>query len=213
MKIRKKRILLLLLGVALLSVGFIWICHSTIERYGDRVYHAVDEVPHHKVALILGTSKTAYGRPNLFFNYRLDAAAELFRQGKADTFLVSGDNSRDEYNEPRDMKDGLMSRGIPVERIVCDYAGFSTLDSIVRARRIFGQTELIIVSQDFHCRRALFIARHHGIDAVGFAAMDVEGLIAQKSYQREYLARAKAVIDVKLLDRRPRFLGETIDID
>jgi len=213
MKIRKKRIFLVLLGVAVLSVIFVWISHSTIESYGEWVYHDIEDVPERRVALILGTSKIAFGRPNLFYEYRLDPAEALYKQGKVERFLVSGDNSRKEYNEPGDMKNDLVARGIPEEKIVCDYAGFSTLDSVVRAKKIFGQTELLVVSQDFHCRRALFIARNHGIDAVGFAAKDVAGLVAQKTYQREYLARAKAIVDVKLFDRGPKFLGEKIVID
>ncbi len=213
MKIRKKRIFLVLLGVAFLSLIFVWLSDSAIERYAKWVYHQIEEVPERRVALVLGTSKTAFGRPNLFYEYRLDAAAALFRLGKVEEFIVSGDNSRKGYNEPGDMRDDLVARGVPAEKIICDFAGFSTLDSIVRAKKVFGQTELLIVSQDFHCRRALFIARNHGIEAIAFAARDVEGLVAQKTYQREYLARVKAVIDVKLLGRGPRFVGEKIDID
>jgi len=213
MKIRKKRIFLVLLGLAVLSALFVWISHSTIEGYGEWVYRDVDEVPKRRVALILGTSKIAFGRPNLFYEYRLDAAEALYARGKVDRFLVSGDNSRKEYNEPEDMKKDLVARGIPEEIIVCDFAGFSTLDSVVRAKEVFGQTEILVVSQDFHCRRALFIARNHGIDAIGFAASDVEGLVAQKTYQREYLARAKAIVDVKLFDCGPKFLGDKVVID
>ena len=110
------------------------------------------------------------------------------------------------------MRDALLERGVPAERVVRDFAGFSTLDSIVRAREVFGQREITIISQDFHVRRALFIAKRRGLDAVGYAAPDLEHSLAAPTMRREALARVKTILDLYLLRRQPRFLGEAVRI-
>jgi len=125
---------------------------------------------------------------------------------------VSGDNSRKTYDEPADMKRALVRLGVPEDRIVCDYAGFSTLDSVVRAREVFLEEALIVVSQEFHVRRAIYIGKARGVDLIGFAARDVPRRHGIQTELRESLARFKAVLDVSLLGRRPRFLGEPIEI-
>jgi SanA protein len=132
--------------------------------------------------------------------------------GKVDFLLVSGDNRTRRYNETRDMRRALIKLGVPPNRVVCDYAGFRTLDSIVRAEKVFGQASLTIVSQKFHNERAIFIAQHKGIDAIGFNA---PGLVTPDSLVilfREQLARVKTILDVYVLDTPPKFLGEKISI-
>jgi SanA protein len=111
------------------------------------------------------------------------------------------------------MRRALLKLGVPANRVYCDYAGFRTLDSIVRAHRVFGQSSLTIVSQKFHNERAIFIALHKGIDAIGFNA---RGIVASESLVtqcREQLARVRTVLDVYLLDTPPKFLGDKIEID
>jgi SanA protein len=176
-----------------------------------RVYTNVDQVPAHHVALVLGTSPTVGWFANPFFEYRMDAAAALYHAGKARYLLLSGDHGRKEYNEPAEMRQALVKRGVPCEAMVLDYAGFRTLDSVARAKTVFGQQRLLIVSQEFHNYRAVFLARRHGIDASAFNAHGVSASYGFKTHAREWFARAAAVADV-LVGRRPRFYGPRIEI-
>ena len=174
----------------------------------DRTYSEVSQVPRRRVALVLGCPKQVSGWPNPFFENRIAAAAELYRNGKVEYLIVSGDNHIYSYDEPTDMKDGLVARGVPAERIYPDYAGFRTLDSVVRVKEVFGQEQITIVSQKFHNERAIFLARHHGIDAIGFNAPDVAMQYGAKTLLREQFAKAKAVLDVYVLRKQPHFLGQ-----
>ncbi len=158
-------------------------------------------------------SKTlANAQPNLFFYFRIEAAAGLFRAGRVNYLIVSGDNSREGYDEPTDMRDALMAAGVPAERIYRDYAGFRTLDSVIRAREIFGQDSITIVSQRFHNERAIFIARAHGIDAVGYNAVNMPQYRGLKTKAREWLARTRTVLDVWVLGTKPKFLGPPVEL-
>ena len=200
------------IGVTLCLAGLplllIYISHKRIESYSIYLYPSLESVPQFDVALLLGTTKSVFGRPNRFYQYRLQAVAELFSAGKIKAILISGDNARKSYNEPIDMKNDLLKLGIPEDVLTLDYAGFSTLDSVLRAKRIFGQHRLLVVSQPFHCKRAIYIARRHHIDAHGYPAQDVIGPAAHKTHSREYLARVKALLDVEIFNSQPRFLGE-----
>lgn len=198
--------------LALGSVLAIWVARQRILGMGDRVY-AMEVVPKHPVGLVLGCGPTLRdGGENWYFRNRMDCAAAVFRAGRVDHLLVSGDNSRVDYDEPTAMKEALVERGVPAERIVLDYAGFSTLDSVVRAREVFGQETLLIISQRDHVLRAVYLAEAHGIEAVGVAASEVGFRTGWKTDLREGLARVRAVLDVKLLNRRPHFLGPRIEI-
>lgn len=178
-----------------------------------RLYTDVDEIPHNEVGLLLGTSKYGpTGRVNLFFEYRIRAAEELFEAGKVDYIIASGDNSHRSYNEPVLMKEELVERGVPAERVYLDYAGFRTLDSVVRTNRVFGRREFTIISQGFHAERALYIAAQHGLDAVAYGARDVAGPTGATTGFREYFARVKALLDVHVLGAEPKFLGDPIEI-
>jgi len=174
----------------------------------NRLYQNASRIPEAPVALLLGTAKYYQGSINLYYEYRIRAAVELFESGKIRAILISGDNSQKNYNEPQEMKQDLMARGIPSEYITLDYAGFRTLDSIVRAKQIFEQSSLIIVSQRFHCERAIFLADNHQIDAVGYVAKTVSLRWHIRVRLREVLARFAAFLDVKFLDRQPKFLGQ-----
>jgi len=178
-----------------------------------RLYTDIDQLPHNEVGLLLGTSKYAPGgRVNLFFEYRIRAALELFEAGKIEYIIASGDNSHESYNEPVRMKEELVSRGIAEDRIYLDYAGFRTLDSVVRTNRVFGQEQFTIISQGFHSERALYIAGHQGLDAVAYGARDVRGPAGVSTSLREYFARVKALLDVHVLGSEPKFLGDPIEI-
>jgi SanA protein len=177
------------------------------------LYSSINNVPTNDVALVLGTSKNASsGGANLFFETRMDAAAELYKAGKVKYLLVSGDNGEENYNEPSDMRDALVARGVPKGNIYLDYAGFRTLDSVLRAREVFGQTRFTVVSQAFHNERAVFIARHYGMDAVGFNAAYVGGAAGARVNAREVLARIQVVLDLYVLNTQPKFYGPKVPI-
>lgn len=166
------------------------------------------DLPSTKVALGLGCSRQlADGRKNLFFERRMAAAAELYRAGKVQYLLVSGDNSRSDYDEPSEMRAALVAAGVPASQVVRDYAGFRTLDSVVRAKQVFGLDELIVVSQRFHNERAVYLARAHGIRAFGYDARDVGGVEGLRVKLREIVSRLAAVLDVEVLRSSPRFGG------
>ncbi|WP_239027031.1 SanA/YdcF family protein [Geomonas oryzisoli] len=176
-------------------------------------YDSIEKIPHRRVGLLLGCSRMlSGGRANLFFAHRVEAAAELFRARKVDYLLVSGDNRRKEYNEAGDMREALIKAGVPAERIYCDYAGLRTLDSVIRAREVFCQDEITVISQRFHNERAIFIGMHNGIDAIGYNAADVDAYNSFRTRCREQLARVRTVLDVCLLSTAPRFGGEKIEI-
>jgi SanA protein len=168
----------------------------------------VDQIPQHEVALVLGTGKTTpRGNPNLHFNQRIQAAAALYHAGKVRHLLVSGDNHIASYDEPSDMRYALVAAGVPTNAITCDYAGFRTLDSVVRAKTVFGLQEFTIVTEQFHCPRALWIARRHGFEAVAFAAPDLSARWSAQVKVRESLARVWCALDLYVLHRRPKFPG------
>lgn len=170
------------------------------------------KLPDCKTAVLLGTSsKLKNGSRNGYFDNRISAAVELFKSKKIKYIIVSGDNSLAYYNEPELMQKELIREGIPDSVIYLDYAGFRTFDSMIRACEIFGQNKFIIVSQEFHNQRAVFIARHFGMEAFGFNAKDVDSYNGFKTKFREFFARLKVFIDI-LINKQPKFLGEKIVI-
>ncbi|MFF4248314.1 vancomycin high temperature exclusion protein [Streptomyces sp. NPDC001822] len=170
----------------------------------DRVRTAAD-APAAQVAVVFGAGLWQ-GRPSPYLAHRLDAAAELYRSGKVRVVLVTGDNSRVEYDEPDAMRAYLTARGVPDARVVSDYAGFDTWDSCVRAKRIFGVDRAVLVSQGFHIRRAITLCRAAGIDAYGVGAADVHDVTWYYGGTREVLAAGKALLDA-VFEPDPHFLG------
>lgn len=177
-----------------------------------RLFDAIEETPHASVALVLGTrAGSASGRPNAYFVNRVQAAAALYHAGKVDHLLLSGDNGNEGYNEPMDMRRSLMELGVDSSDITLDFAGFDTYDSVVRAKKVFGQQRLLIVSQRFHNERALYIAKVNGIEAIAFNAQETGTTRTAWSWMRERGARLKMWKDV-LLDVDPHFLGEPVTL-
>ncbi len=193
---------------------FMVLALAKISSTAFDTYQSYRDVPYHRVGLLLGTSSNvAPGQPNDFFTHRIMAAATLFKRGKIDYILVSGDNRHPSYNEPRQMMRALIKAGVPADKIVADYAGFSTIDSIVRAKKVFMLNDFTVISQSFHNERALFIAKHNGIDAAAFNASAPSSFFANfKVEVREFFARIKCVFDVYFLNSQPKFLGEPIAI-
>lgn len=207
-----KRIFLALVIISILLLAFcnLWIVLST----ENRVFFDLSKLPEHRVALVLGTShKSVGGGPNPFFENRMKTAAELYRLGKIDHFILSGDNSTRYYNEPIEMKKALISAGVPDSAVTLDYAGLRTLDSVVRSKKIFGQDRITIITQSFHSYRAIFISNYYDIDAVAMVADDPEFDRTFKVLVREYLARTKAVLDLYIFKTSPRHLGEKENIE
>lgn len=207
---KKVKVLLVLIAVV---ITFIVVSNYAIESYAkDKTYYEVSEIQKNKVGLVLGTSKTLQnGHINLYFKYRVDATVALYKEGKIEFVLVSGDNSTSAYDEPTDFKEALIKRGIPEHKIFLDYAGFRTLDSVIRAREIFGQEKITIISQEFHNERAIYLAGKNDIEAIAFNATDVSRRYGIKVQLREYLARTKAFLDI-LFGVKPKFLGEKVEI-
>ena len=210
----KKLILIPIATFGAIAVSITIFSNRLIENSSaPNIYSSSSIIPNNRVGLVLGTSKfTVDNRLNLYFKYRVDAAVELYESGKIQKILVSGDNSYVEYNEPIDFKKALVDAGIPSEDIYLDYAGFRTLDSVVRAKEIFGLGQVTIISQKFHNQRAIFIADYYSINAIGFNARDVSGASGLKINLREKFARVKAVLDLYLFRTKPKFLGERIKI-
>ena len=205
---------IILLFISLILLGFLTVLYTNISVYifaKDKTFSAVENIPKNKVGLILGTSQyLKSGGLNPFFQYRIEAAVKLFNHQKIDFILVSGDNKHHSYNEPEAFKKVLIEKGIPKEKIVLDYAGFRTLDSVVRAQKVFGQNSFTIISQHFHNQRAIYISRKNDIDAIGFNAKDPIG--KTHVYWREYFAKTKAYFDI-LFETQPKFLGDAIEIN
>lgn len=195
-------------AIASATAILVWSDRACQSAAHGRIFRSADSTPANDVALVLGTGKkTRQGRPNLHFTQRIIAAAVLYRSGKVRHLLVSGDNHTKGYDEATDMRDALVDAGVPASAITCDYAGFRTLDSVVRANFVFGLSRFTIVTEEFHCPRALWIAQKHGLDAVAFAAPDLNARWSARVKAREVLARAWCAVDLYVLNRRPRFSG------
>ena len=175
------------------------------------IYTNVDDVPARKYGLLLGTSPGAQNS-NLFFSTRIEAAKILYEKGKIEYIIVSGDNSTSSYNEPLYMKTELERRGVATDKIVMDYAGFRTLDSVLRAKEIFSLTDdITIISQPFHLERALFLAKFHKINAIGFGAAAVSLNFGWLTSLREIGARWLAMCDT-IRGTQATVLGDKVEI-
>jgi len=200
--------------IGILSIYVILLsCNKIIKKATEkRTYWSVDNIPKNRVGLVLGTSnKLVGGGSNPYYTNRIKATLELYKAGKIDFVLVSGDNGSQYYNEPNVFKKDLVKGGIPADRIFLDYAGFRTLDSMVRAKAIFGLEDVTIISQKFHNERAIYLAEKKGLHAIGFNADGISLNQGLKVQIREYFARVKVFIDLAL-NTQPKFFGDKIEI-
>jgi SanA protein len=206
-----KRIVLAVITVFILLIVFSNLL--IVQTTSPNVFTNIKDLPNRRVALVLGTSnKTISGNVNPYFQKRIETAAWLYKAGKVDHLIVSGDNRSMYYNEPMEMSKALIKLGVPQAAITLDYAGLRTLDSVVRCKEIFGQDRITIITQPFHSYRALFISHYYGMDAVAMVADEP----VEDSFRirvREYFARTKAVLDLYILKTSPRFLGEKEKIE
>ena len=186
------------IGSAFLAVG------SCSQYCSDDL----EKLPVADIALLLGAAKIApSGNPNTYFERRIIAAERLYAAGKVKHFLISGDNSRKGYDEPTDMKNELLKCGVPENAMTLDYAGFRTLDSVVRAKNVFGKQKFLVITQKGHAERAVYLARKNGIEATAFYAPSPEHLkrIMKRNHRRERLAWIAAWLDVNILNTKPKF--------
>lgn len=213
MKKLHKRLAVWTAAFALLLLISITAANLLISSYAQYTFDSVSKLNPVHCAILLGTSKWLRGgRKNMYYHYRILAAAELYKSGKCRKIIVSGDNGTMQYNEPMTMKRDLIALGVKWDDVICDYAGFRTLDSIIRFKEIFGQNKGIVVSQQFHNTRAVYIGRSHGIELSGLNARDVSAYYGFKTKLREVFSKVMCVLDVEILHTSPKFLGERISI-
>ena len=204
-------IFLAFLGLAF-SIFVLWINLEVTKTGKQFSYDSVGAIQHNHCAVVLGTNKyISAGKINLYYTYRIQAAVLLYKSKKIDYIIVSGDNKHRSYNEPVSMYNDLVEAGIPKERIVLDYAGFRTLDSVVRCYMVFGQHQFTIISQPFHNHRAVYIGRKRGLEVIAFNASDQNGRPSIKVILREIGARVLLAYDL-IIGTQPHFLGEQIKI-
>jgi len=199
-------------------IGFIFILIFAIntlveQKVNPYLFDDINSVPKNKVGLLLGTSKYTGGGKyiNYYYKYRLEAAKALFDADKIEYILISGDNATRYYDEPTQMRKDLIAMGIPDSNIVLDYAGFRTLDSVVRAKKVFKTKQLTVISQKFHNQRAIYIGKYKDMKMIGFNAKDISIRAGFKTQIREKLARVKMMLDL-ITNKEPKFLGDEIEI-
>jgi SanA protein len=170
------------------------------------------KVPHAQAALVLGAQVMPNGAPSSMLSDRISAGAELYKAGRVDKLLLSGDHSRKNYDEVGTMRRILLAQGIPAEDIFTDHAGFDTWDSAQRAKRVFDVSSAVVVTQRFHMARALYDARRAGLKVTGYAADRRDyGRVMRRLEVREAAARVKTLADA-VTGADPHFLGTEIPI-
>lgn len=212
-----KKVILVSVAICIFPLTMILIlaCYIYVELVSrNHTYTSVSQIPERKIGLLLGTNPISRytKRRNPFYYNRINATVDLYKAGKIKKILISGDNRHKSYSEPDLMKEDLIKQGILEQDIHLDYAGFRTLDSVVRAVKVFGVSEFTVISQEFHNKRAICLAHWQGIDAIGFNAKDISFRKGIKVQLRELLARTKLVWDI-LTDKQPHFLGTPIKIN
>ena len=192
---------LLIFVMIMIAIGlFVVIACQIVVKHAakGRLYDDVNEIPHREVGLLLGTNPLGRsGRPNQFYLRRIDATVAMYEACKVDRIIISGARRGDAYDETAAMREALVDRGVPDSILVLDGEGFRTIASIKRAKEVFGVDSLTIISQQFHNERALFMARHYGIDAIAYNAANT----SSRKWKiimagRECLSRVKAVFEV-----------------
>ena len=194
-----KNVLWIILSLILLCIAVVVGCQLIVLNAAKgRTYSDVDQIPHREVGLLLGTTPLGRsGLPNQFFLRRIDAAVAMYEAGKVDRIIISGAKRGEDYDETEAMRQALVSRGVPDSILVLDGEGFSTIASIKRAKDVFEAYTLTLISQQFHNERALFMARHNGMDAIAYNAANT----SSRKWKiimagRECLSRVKAVFEV-----------------
>ncbi|WP_432402910.1 SanA/YdcF family protein [Wukongibacter sp. M2B1] len=208
-----KRILLTMLVGLLLGVGLFAIINYQVVKFSNPYLMSAHDAPKAEAALVLGALVYESGRVSPILADRLDVGIELYKNDKVDKLLLSGDHGQKSYDEVNAMKSYALSQEVLIEDIFMDHAGFNTYESAYRARDVFEAKKIIIVTQEYHLARAVYIARKLGIDAYGVASdKHLYPKIAIYKF-RESLARCKDYILVNFIKPKPTYLGEVIDLN
>ena len=189
-------------------VLFVCYCNYAVRSCGKYCYSDIEKLPVYETGLVPGTAKVnRWGEANGYFAGRIEATEKLYHAGKIKKILLSGDNSRKDYDEPTDMKNALIELGVPADVITLDYAGFRTLDTVVRAKNVFGKNKFLVITQWGHAERSVYLARKHGVEAYGFHAAEPNHIpwLVKKNRSREVLAAVAAWLDVNILNKQPKF--------
>ena len=210
---KKKSIIISLAALFITAFLAIILCDKKITTDSkEKLYTETKSIPYNKVGLLLGTAKYLKGGGlNPYYVFRIEATVNLVKDAKIKYVIISGDNGTKEYNEPQMMRTDLIKSGIDSARIILDYAGFRTFDSMIRLKEIFGQNSVTVISQKFHNERAIYTASRLGISAIGFNATDVAGSQGLKVQIREKFARVKVFLDF-IFGNHPKYLGNKITI-
>ena len=202
-----RRIMIVIGVLAIICIAIMLVCNQIVVNNAEgKVFSDIDSIKYNKVGLLLGTTPRARltGVKNYFFIYRIDAAEQLYRAGKIEKILISGDeNSLDGVNETECMRDSLVARGVPASAIVLDGKGYRTICSVINANKLYGLKSFTIISQKFHNERAIYQAEHLGLDIENiqaYNAKDPKSRLAYLTTIREYFARVKMFIDLITYD-------------
>jgi SanA protein len=209
---RAKKVAIAASAVALVASGGFAIYAEGLVRSSAASTFSSADAPSRPVVIVLGARVSAAGEPSAALEDRLLCALDLVRAGRARDVLVSGDHGRREYDEVNAMRSWLVARGVASDRVYMDHAGFRTLDTMARAKVVFGVRSALVCTQRFHLARSLWLARAHGIDAAGVVADRRVYPARRFDATREFLARVKAVLDTTVLRTRPRFEGPAIPV-
>lgn len=211
MKLTRKQIFGLILSPIIAIIIAIIVCYTIVEGIASgKTFDNAADIPHREVGLLLGTSpRVAGGGPNFYYINRITATADLYKAGKVDRIIASGGDYSDQpdcgYNELIAMRDSLVVHGVPDSVITLDYDGTRTLNSIVKAKEVYGIDSVTLISQEYHNERAIFLASQNGIDAIGYNAKPSHIITKRiKNESREFLARVKLFIDM-ILGKKPKF--------
>lgn len=210
---RSKRIFVISAVLVLVMVVFVFFTNKHVLEVGSSYIFNANDVPQSKAILVLGAYVSPDGTVSQVLGERLKVGYELYTKGKADKIIVSGDHSRKNYDEVNAMKKFFLDKGVPAENVFMDHAGFTTYESMYRARDIFKVDKMIVVTQEFHLPRAIFIAKELGLEVYGVTANtgNYSDLVMFSNNMRETMARSKALITV-IIKPRPTFLGEVIPV-
>ena len=212
--VKHRRLALKIMVVLLIIAGAVfWTVDHHVKQVGVKYIYSAQEVPEADTVLVLGAFVYPDGTLSYMLQDRVNVGYELYQQGKAPKIIVSGDHGRKDYDEVNTMKDYIQSQGVPGEDIFMDHAGFSTYESLYRARDIFQVEKVIIVTQEYHLLRAVFIARELGLEAYGVASDRHDyGQVMAVYEGREMMARNKDFWLAKVIKPHPTFLGQVIPV-
>jgi vancomycin permeability regulator SanA len=206
--------LAIFIGLVILAIAMLVAPHAWVHQHHQAsIYYSVAEIPQAPIAIVFGAGLTADGEPSWMLADRVDAAVDLYLAGKVQRLLMSGDNSRPEYDEVTAMKRRAVERGVPNDKINLDYAGFRTYDTCFRARYVFNIERAILVTQAYHLPRALYLAEAFGIRATGLKSGQ-DRYAGQRFYDlRESLANIVAWYEVHITRPLPHYLGEPVNLE